>query len=81
MSSWFEPTPQMLRQRDKERLARANRMTPGERMLAGAALFDMACEISKAGIRHQFPQFNEQQVLEELRRRIKLGEKLRDKGG
>ena len=48
-------------------------MTFAEKFWAGAELFDYACEISKSGIRMQHPEFTEDQVMAELRRRVKLG--------
>jgi hypothetical protein len=45
-------------------------MTFAEKFLAAAYLFDYACEVTKAGIRMQHPDFTEEQVLEELRRRV-----------
>ena len=47
-------------------------MTPGQKFLAGAELFDYACEITKAGIRMQHPDWNDEQVVDEIRRRLEL---------
>jgi hypothetical protein len=60
----------------REAIEEARRMTFEQKFLAGPDLFDMACEFTKAGIRYQNPTFTEQQVIEELRRRIALGERL-----
>jgi hypothetical protein len=57
---------------DREKVERAKRMTRAERFLAGGELFDVACEISRAGIRHRHPEFDDEQVEAELRRRIHL---------
>ena len=43
--------------------------------MAGAELFDYACEIAKGDIRMQNPQFTEEQILEELRRRLAVSER------
>jgi hypothetical protein len=37
-----------------------------------AELFDYACEATKMGIRTQSPLFDEQQVMDELRRRLDI---------
>lgn len=54
----------------KERIERVRRMTFEQKFRGGGDLFDAACEVTKAGIRHQNPQFTEAQVIEELRRRL-----------
>jgi len=64
---------------DREKIERARRMPLGEKFLAGAELFEQACEITKQGIRNQHPHFDEDAVLAELRRRIALGTELRNR--
>lgn len=64
---------------DREKIERARRMPLGEKFLAGAELFEGACEITKQGIRNQNPHFDEDRVLVELRRRIELGTKLKNR--
>lgn len=54
----------------RERVERARRMPLEEKFRAGGELFDAACEMTKAGIRHDFPHYDESQVLNELRRRL-----------
>lgn len=72
----MEPTPELLRQLRQEEIDRARKMTFAEKFWAGAELFDYACEITKAGIRMQNPGFTEEQVMDELRRRIEIGNRL-----
>ena len=64
------PTDALIDALRRERLRDAERMTFEQRFLAGAELFDYACEISKSGIRWQNPTWTEDQVMAELRRRI-----------
>jgi hypothetical protein len=59
-----------------EEVEDARKQSFAQKFLAGAELFDYACEVSKSGIRAQYPHFDEEQVLAELRRRIALGMKL-----
>lgn len=68
----MEPTPEFIRQLDREALEDARRMTLDQKLRAGAELFDYACEITKGGIRMQNPTFTPEQVVEELRRRIAI---------
>lgn len=54
-----------------EGMKRGHEMTDAERLLAGPKMFDEACEIAKAEIRMAHPDFTEEQVLDELRRRVR----------
>lgn len=56
----------------RERVLRARLRSPWEKMLSAGDLFDSACERMKSGIRTQFPQMDEAQVLAELRRRLAI---------
>ena len=69
----MEPTKELVEQLERADIEQARRMTFAEKFWAGAELFDYACEISKSGIRMQHPEFTEDQVMAELRRRVKLG--------
>ena len=51
----------------------ARRQTFAQKFWAGAELFEYACAITEAGIRMQHPDFSDEQVRAELRRRIALG--------
>jgi hypothetical protein len=51
-------------------------MKPEEKLLAGPQLFDFACRIAMDGIRHQFPDADEQRVREILAQRVALGRRL-----
>jgi hypothetical protein len=48
------------------------RMTGEERLAIALRLHDLACDVSRAGIRSQFPNATDEQVERELRRRIQL---------
>lgn len=54
----------------------ARRQTFAQKFMAGAELFDYACKVSEAAIRMQHPEFNDEQVSAELRRRIDIGKRL-----
>jgi hypothetical protein len=58
----------------------AREMSFVQKFNAGAELFDYACEITKMGIRNENPHFNDAQVLNELRRRLSIGERLEELG-
>lgn len=54
----------------QERVERARRAAPEEKILAGQRLFESACEITLAGIRDQNPGFSEEQCRAILRDRL-----------
>jgi hypothetical protein len=70
----MEPSEQLIDEIYREKVLRARMMSPGEKILAGPELFDLACEWARAGIRRQHPHAGEGQVLELLEQRIRLGE-------
>ena len=71
----MEPTNELIAQLEREEVEDARRMSFAQKFLGGAELFDYACAISISGIRRQHPDFDDEQVMHELRRRIALGER------
>lgn len=45
-------------------------MAPEDRLLEGLRLFDRACRLMRAGIRHRHPGATEGEVLERLERQL-----------
>lgn len=70
------PTKELLDDIFRERVLRARQTPPEEKLLDGPRLFDWACRITMAGIRHQFPEADEQQVKEILVQRLALARRL-----
>jgi hypothetical protein len=60
----------------RERVLRARRTPPEQRMLDGARLFDLGCTVTLAGIRTQHPDWTEHEIARELRRRLALARRL-----
>ncbi|MDX1943831.1 MAG: hypothetical protein SFU86_00370 [Pirellulaceae bacterium] len=54
----------------RERIERARRQQPGDKFLDALKLFDFACSWTKAGIRSQFPEADEEEVSRILRERL-----------
>ena len=52
---------------EEEKIRQARAMSPAEKFLAGAELFEEACERSLAGIRFRNPELTEDQAKERLR--------------
>lgn len=59
-----------------ERLRKAQRMSFAEKFLAGEDLFDTACRWTKVGIKSDHPDATEAEVLELLKQRLKLIERM-----
>jgi hypothetical protein len=53
-------------------IARYRQMTGEERLEIALRLHELACDVTRDGIRAQFPDADEERVEEELRRRIAL---------
>lgn len=52
------------------------RMTPQERLQVGFELYDLAQEMVRCSVRHQHPDWGEDQVGEEVVRRFRLAERI-----
>jgi hypothetical protein len=68
----MEPTKELSDALFRERILRARRTPPEEKLLAGPRLFDMCCRIMADGIRNQYPDADEQRVQEIMAQRIAL---------
>jgi hypothetical protein len=75
----MDPTTEQIDELYREEVLRARGMPLAEKFLAGPRLFDYACAVTAAGIRHQYPQANERQVLQILRQRLELARRLQER--
>lgn len=71
-----EPSKELIDQIERDKLRRAAKMSPGDRLLAGPRSFDLACAFTKAGLRAQNPDATEAEIPEILRARLRLTRKL-----
>ncbi len=60
----------------REEILEARAMSPEEKFLAGADLFDRACTLMAAGIRSQFPTADDAEVEHILTQRLALARRL-----
>ena len=60
----------------RERVLRARRVPAEERILDGPRLFDYACEITLAGLRHEMPGATDAELRMALRRRLEMAKRL-----
>ncbi|MCW5553281.1 MAG: hypothetical protein KIS67_14115 [Verrucomicrobiae bacterium] len=58
------------------KVLRARATSPEDKFLAGEELFEYACSITLAGIQSQNPEFTEDDCRRELKRRLKLRERM-----
>ena len=72
----MDPIKQLADEIYRDRVRRARRMSIAEKSLAVPELFDLACRISRDGIRAQHPEADDRQVEELLRRRLAIAERL-----
>ena len=63
-----------------DKVRRARRTPPGEKLLDGPRLFDQNCQLMRGAIRSQFPEFDDGQVEQELRRRLAIARRIDEAG-
>lgn len=64
----------------RDRVLRARRRSPDERIGLGLRLFDEACGRALSAIRGQHPEFTEAECRRELARRIEISRRLDEEG-
>ncbi|MEO0415809.1 MAG: hypothetical protein AAF226_12760, partial [Verrucomicrobiota bacterium] len=62
----------------RDKVIAARKMTPSERMFAGAELFADVCDRMRAGIKMQFPDLDDQEVHARLLKRLKRLRQIED---
>ena len=70
-----EAIAEMARVSDLLKIQRARKMTPRERFLAGAELFEDACQWSLAGIARRHPEMSAEQRMKELKRMLRMADR------
>jgi hypothetical protein len=76
----MQPTKELIDTMYRERVERARKMSPADKLAAGLDLFGMTSRIMADGIRSQFPDADDHRVQEILRDRLALSRRLEDKG-
>ncbi|MFO0953096.1 MAG: hypothetical protein U0835_18475 [Isosphaeraceae bacterium] len=72
----MEPTQELVDALYRGKVLQARRMRPEQKLLAGPELFELACELTRAGIRSQNPGADDAQVEAILTRRLAIGKRL-----
>jgi hypothetical protein len=73
----MKPTQELIDEIYLSKVRAARAMSPEDKLLAGARLFDRSCRIMLDGLRHENPQANESRLRELLRERLALLRRLR----
>ena len=80
MSQVDDETKQMMDSIFIGKVLRARRTPMDEKILDGPRLFDLNCAMARSGIRSQFPDYSDEQVEQELRRRLAIARRIDDAG-
>ena len=75
-----KPTRELMDDLFRQRVLAARAMSPEEKLLAGARLFDRTCRIMTDGIRHEYPEADDRRVQEILAERLALARRLEQSG-
>ena len=75
-----KPTRELMDDLFRQRVLAARAMSPEEKLLAGARLFDRTCRIMADGIRHEYPEADDRRVQEILAERLALARRLEQSG-
>ncbi len=73
-----KPTRELIDDLFRQRVLAARAMSPEDKLLAGARLFDRTCRIMADGIRHEYPKAD--RVREILAERLALARRLEQSG-
>ena len=74
----MEPTKELIDALYRDRVLRARRTPPEEKLLDGTRLFEMACRVTMDGIRMQHPDADEAQIRQILAQRLALRRRLEE---
>ena len=61
---------------DREAIASARIRPPAEKLLEGLRLFDRTCRVMSAGIAHERPGADADEILQTLRERLRIARQL-----
>lgn len=67
---------QLIEDVDADKVRQAREMKPVDKLFSGPDLFDEACEVTRAGIRSQYPEASQEDVERIVRERLALREEL-----
>jgi hypothetical protein len=74
----MKPTPELIDSIYIDKVLRARQTPLEQKLVAGPALFALACEMARAGIRAQNPEATPEHVEQLLKARFELARKLEE---
>ena len=74
------PTHELIDDIYRSRVLRARAAPPDQKLLAGLRLFEDACRMTMAGIRHQFPDADSAQIRQILVERLAWRRRIEEQG-
>jgi hypothetical protein len=74
----MQPTKELVDEMYRDRVERARRTPPADKVVGSLDQFEITTKIMVAGIRSQFPDADEHRVQEILRERLALSRRLED---
>ena len=80
MGSIDEETKRLMDEIFIDKVLRARQRSIGEKFLDGPRLFETGCQMMRSGIRWQHPDFTDEQVEAELRRRLAIRRRIDEAG-
>lgn len=75
-----DETKQLMDEIFIDKILRARRRSISEKILDGPKLFESSCAMMRNGIRSQHPDFNADQIEQELRRRLAIKRRIDEAG-
>ena len=63
-----------------DKALRARQRSISEKILDGPELFENCCVLMRSGIRFQFPDYTDEQVEQEMRRRLSIQRRIHEAG-
>lgn len=76
----MQPTHELIDDIYRSRVLRARAAPPEQKLLAGLRLFEDACRMTIAGIRHQFPEADSERIRQILVERLAWRRRLDEQG-
>ena len=78
----MQPTKELIDEIYRDKVIQARKMSLEQKLWAGPELFEWSCQWALAGIRHQFPEANDERARQILQERLALQNRLegRDDG-
>ena len=75
----MQPSQDLIDQLRRDKIEAAKQMTPEEKLLGGGRLFEEVVQRMIAGIRAQFPQATDQEVMRHLQHRLDIAQRLENR--